>query len=348
VIPVSQSGSSSLIEVTPSSARKPPLFIVGSARSGNTLLYHTLLSSGGFAVYRTEPVVFDLLVPKFGSLRERKNRSRLLSVWFRTYQFYLSGLNRQYLEEKILDRCRNAGDFLAIVMDEIALQQGVERWAVWGPDNLLHIPEIARTIPNALFVHVIRDGRDVALSMCKEGWIRPFPWDRKRSLLAAGLHWKWKVERGRQFGKQIRERYLEIHFEDLVRKSTETLSNVGRFIGYEFDYDQIKKAPIGAVAEPNSTFKRPDGRPTSDPVGRWRKYLSRWDAAQLESVIGPLLEDLGYPLEFPPEQAPDLSVKLMQRLYPAFFDLKEWLRMRTPMGKFVSTSRLRFNDVVPR
>src|ERR1700675_905063 len=39
---------------------KPPVFVVGSARSGTTLLYHSLLSSGGFADYRTEPAVFDL------------------------------------------------------------------------------------------------------------------------------------------------------------------------------------------------------------------------------------------------------------------------------------------------
>ena len=44
-----------------------PVFVVGSARSGNTLLYHTLLSAGGFAIYRGEPAVFDLLAPDWRS-----------------------------------------------------------------------------------------------------------------------------------------------------------------------------------------------------------------------------------------------------------------------------------------
>lgn len=232
-------------------------------------------------------------------------------------------------------------------MNEITLRQGVERWAVWGPDNLLYIPLIAPTVPDALFLHIIRDGRDVALSMNKKGFIRPFPWDKQRSLLAAGLHWKWKVERGRQAGRQIPQRYLEIQFEDLVCKTRDTLAKVGRFIGHDLDYDKIQKQPIGTVRRPNSTFKGDDGKPTSDPVGRWKTHLSKMEIAQLESLIGPLLTDLGYALEFPPSEASSPPVKLMNDLYPAFFELKEWLKMKTPFGRFVNVNRLQF-DAMPK
>jgi hypothetical protein len=343
-----QSGSSSPSDPKPSPEYKAPVFVVGSARSGTTLLYHTLLSSGAFAVYLTGPVVFDLLVPRFGDLSKLKNRARLLPVWFRSYQYRLSGLDRNFIERKILAECHSNGDFLRIVMNEIALHQGVERWAVSGPDNLLYIPAIARMIPDALFIHMIRDGRDVALSMSKEGWIRPFPWDRERSLLVAALHWKWKVERGRRFGRQIMHRYLEIHFEDLVSRTTNTLADIGRFIGHDFDYEQIQRASIGTLRKPNSTFRGADGALASSPVERWKTYLTKSDIVRVESVIGPMLEELGYPLEFPAVHSRDLSVKLMKGLYPAFFDFKEWLKAKTPFGRLVSTNRLRFNDVVPQ
>jgi Sulfotransferase family len=172
----------------PSPQSKAPVFVVGSARAGTNLLYDMLLSSGKFAVYRTEPGVFDLLVPKFGDLSRKSNRARLLSVWLNSYQYYLSGLGRSFVEEKILNECHGAGDFLRIVMDEIAHMQDVGRWAVWGPDNLLHIPAIAGAMPDVLFIHMIRDGRDVVLSLFKKGFIRPFPWDKRRTLMAAGLH----------------------------------------------------------------------------------------------------------------------------------------------------------------
>ena len=326
---------------------KAPVFVLGSARSGTNFLYDTLLSSGGFAVYRTEPVVFDILLPKFGDLSKRGNRARLLSVWFKSYQFRLSRLDRDLIEERILSDCRSAGDFLSIVMNEIALLQGAERWAVWGPDNLLYIPLIARTVPRALFLHIIRDGRDVALSMSKKGFIRPFPWDRRRGLLAAALHWKWKVERGRQSGREIPERYKEVHFEDLVCRTRETLAEIGEFISHDLDYERIRNRPVGTVRRANSTFAGADGNPTSDPVGRWKTYLSATEITQLEGVIGPLLDDLGYPLTFPEAEGEGLAVKLMKTSYPAFFSLKEWLKTKTPFGRLVNTNRLQF-DAIPK
>ena len=72
--------------------------------------------------------------------------------------------------------CRNGGDFLRIVMEEMCRKQGVERWAETTPDHLLYISWIKETIPDALVIHVIRDGRDVALSWEKKGQIRRLPW----------------------------------------------------------------------------------------------------------------------------------------------------------------------------
>ena len=303
---------------------------------------------GGFAVYRTQPAVFDLLAPRFGDLSKRKNLIKLLPVWFRSYQYRISGLDRGSLEKKILAECHSNGDFLRIVMDEITLRQGAERWAVWGPDNLLYMPEIARTVPGALFVHMIRDGRDVALSLSKEGWIRPFPWDRGRRLQVAALHWRWKVERGRQFGREIQHRYLEVSFEDFVSSPAKTLADLSKFLDHDLNYERIQQQPIGTVMESNSTFIGADGTPTSSPVGRWKTLLSAPEVVQIESVTGPLLQELGYPLQFPEAHRKELRTKAMAQVYPAFFDLKEWMKANTPMAKLVDTSRLRFDDAVPQ
>ena len=64
-------------------------------------------------------------------------------------------------------------------------------------------------------IHILRDGRDVALSLDKQRWIRPFPWDRDQSLLVAGFYWEWIVNQGRKFGRSLGGDYIEIHFEDL-------------------------------------------------------------------------------------------------------------------------------------
>src|SRR5579864_7442070 len=157
--PLKEAPSAMKLENSRASA---PIFIVGSARSGNTLLYHTLLSSGTFANYRGEPAVFDLISPKFGSFASRRNRERIAAIWLRSRMFRISGLDRDFIAEKIVQHCHSRGEFLRIMMDEIARSQGLRRWAVWGPDNLLCMNSIKTELPDALFIHIIRDGRDVA------------------------------------------------------------------------------------------------------------------------------------------------------------------------------------------
>src|ERR1700687_6186878 len=157
---------------------KAPVFVLGCPRSGTTVLYHMLLAAGNFAVYRAESNVFSVLEPHFGSLRSERNRRDLLRLWLHCRLFQVTGLDAEDIREKIMRDCHSAGDFLRIVMEEIARCQSVERWADCTPDHLLYISEIKRQIPNALVVHIIRDGRDVALSYVKQGWTYPFPCDR--------------------------------------------------------------------------------------------------------------------------------------------------------------------------
>ena len=160
----------------------PPIFVVGSARSGTTLLYHMLLSSGRFARFFGEPAVFDLLVPRFGDLSIAKNRMRLMDSWIGSKMHQASGLEEKSIRSKVMSGCKSNADFLRIVMSEVALHQGTPRWAVWGPDNLLYMRRIKSQMPDARFIHMIRDGRDVALSMNTERFIRPFSPDCRSAL----------------------------------------------------------------------------------------------------------------------------------------------------------------------
>ena len=317
-----------------------PIFVVGSARSGNTLLYHLLLSSGHFPPYRTEPVVFDLLIPRFGDFRHRRNREELMKYWVRSKQCRLSGLDPRQLTDRVLNEISSAGEFLATVMDGMAQAQGYRRWAVWGPDNLLHMRAIKRQIPNALFIHVIRDGRDVALALHHKGFIRPFPWDRRHRLLVSALHWQWKVQRGRRSARKLGDDYIEVRFEDLVLEPQQTLAQVGEFIGLPLDYERIQRSPLGAVSAPNTAFPAELRSGSFKPVGRWKKQLSTDEVRQLESLIGDALEELKYPLSCPARLKTSLRHTSLKAIYPPFYSLKEWSRLRTPLGHFVNMNRL--------
>jgi hypothetical protein len=313
---------------------KAPVFVVGCPRSGTTLLYNMLLSSGNFAVYLGESNVFNLLVPRFGDLRVKTNRESLINAWLQSKLFRASFLDAGMIRGKLLSNCRSGGDFLRIVMEEIARSQGVERWADNSPEELLHTQRIKKELPNALFIHMIRDGRDVALSLDARPhkWVRPFSWDRKDSLLVTGVFWEWMVERGSQQGKGLDDDYMEVRFEDLQADPPATLARIGNFIEHDLNYERILHVGIGSVSEPNTSFKGDSG----GPVGRWKKKLSPERLAMFERLVGATLRDFGYPVSDTSTAVNGLAATRMRAFYRAYFDAKFWFK-----NSFVGRAYLR-------
>ncbi len=322
-----------------------PVFVLGCGRSGTKLLYHTLISAGGFAVYHAESNAFNLIGLRFGNLSKLENRRALLDHWLRSKLFYRSGLTREEIEPKILQDCRNGGDFLRILMETIARKQGVERWAESTPLHLLYLPLIKKLFPDALIIHIIRDGRDVAVSLNRIGWIKPLPWDKKRRLLVPAMFWRWIVGKGRKYGRNMPGDYLEIHFEDVVQKPRETLARLGAFIEHDLDYDRIQQNAQGTLRDPNSSFRGDGQEKESNPIERWKTLLSATEVAQVESLIGDLLRETGYELASTEnDRRRSLSVSLMSFLYPLYFDLKLWLKTYTPLARFGELNRMGISD----
>jgi len=230
---------------------------MGCHRSGTNLLYDMLLSAGGFAIYRGSLPVYETLIPRFGSMEHRRNREKLVRTWVHSKGFRRTGLDAEQLSSLLLNECHNGGDFIRLIMDAVAASQGVPRWVLYDPDNVLHIERLKATIPNALFLHIIRDGRDIALSLKKMGGFRPLPWDRSetRSLVATALYWEWMVRNGREHGSRFPSDYLEVHYEDLITQPRETLQRLGRFLDHDLDYDRIKSTGLGRLSESNSSWE---------------------------------------------------------------------------------------------
>ncbi len=265
-----------------------------------------------------------------------------MRCWLRSRQFRRSGLDASQITETVMTSVHSGGEFLTTVMTAMARGGGYQRWAVWGPDNLLYLPEIKRQIPEALFIHVVRDARDVALALDRRKFIRPFPWDRNYRLYVSALHWMWKVQTGRRYARTLGPDYLEVRFEDLVLHSSETLTRIGTFIGQSLDADRIRQIGIGL--RPNTSFTEELQAGTFSPVGRWRKLLAEDQVARLEDLTAELLVELGYPLSHPHRGNLEFRLRLMRALYPGFYDLKEWLKTATPVGRLVNTYRLHLDE----
>jgi LPS sulfotransferase NodH len=320
-----------------------PVFVIGCHRSGTNLLYDTLLSAGGFAVYRGYLPVYKMLIPRFGSLAKRSNRSRMINAWVRSKGFRRSGLDAEQLKARVQDECRSGGDFIRIVMSEIARNQSVVRWVLYDPDNLLYIPRIQADIPEALFVHIIRDGRDVALSLSKMGGFKPLPWNRAAGLLPTALYWEWMVRRGRQQGLRIADDYIEVRYEELVSDPRATVRKLGEFLDHDLDYDCIQKTSLGRLHEPNSSFLQEDEQ--RSPLNRWREKLSRSEIMSVEAMVGEFLQELGYSLSSSggaPKSG--LSEKAMRAFHFGLLNTKLWLKTQTPAGRLANLGALEISD----
>lgn len=320
---------------------------MGCHRSGTNLLYDMLLSSGGFAIYRGILPIYETLIPRFGSMHSRANREKIVQTFLRSFGFRRTGLGAGQLSAQILNECRTGGDFIRVVMEAVARSQQLQRWAMYDPDSVLHVEDAKRDLPNALFVHIIRDGRDIALSLKKMGGFTPLPWDRSQteSLVATALYWEWMVDRGRTSGRKFPADYIEIRYEDLIANRHETLGRLASFIDHDLDYDRIQRAGLGRLSETNSSFREEGGNSEINPLGRWKQRLTHADIAAIEATVGESLRENGYELSLPAtERRCSLRLSSMRAIYPAYLDTKQWLKMSTPLGRFARLSVLELEE----
>lgn len=295
-----------------------------------------LLSAGGFAYYRAETHVFNSLAPRFGDLSQRTKRLAMAERFIGSDMFRITKVDATQFREAIAERCTNAGEFLRLFMDAVCTEQGAVRWAETTPEHALFLEAIKRTIPEALIIHVIRDGRDVAVSMAKQEWVRPLTPHVSVPERACGAYWMHIVSAAQRAGRLFPDAYLEVRYEELVESPQRVLDRVAAFIEQPLDYQEILRVGVGSVSRPNTSFPGA----SSGFRGRWRSELSNERAAALESLLQPRLSALGYPLEFPHRPVEQVRAISERAAYQVHFALKQWLKARPLLAaRLVSLAR---------
>lgn len=183
---------------------------------------------------------------------------------------------------------------------------GKPRWGDKTPVHAFALPAIARLLPEAAVVHIIRDGRDAALSL------RPLWFAPGTDMPSLARHWRDFVSAARQ-GAAACPRYLEIRYEELVRDPPAVLRGVAAFLDLRFDAAMTEphRRAAARLAE-HEGRRRADGsvllsrerrfaqqwRTTSPPdpsrIGVWRAELTEAERAAFATEAGALLEELGY------------------------------------------------------
>jgi hypothetical protein len=262
--------------------------IVGTGRSGTTYLLRVLSSIGGS---RSSEMKFTVpYYRKFGRSDALKNDSKLRQLLDQIDRSSLFAHTRDVRQipvraVELVDRIPPAPTYTQVLYATIELltekiTPEANRLVYKHPPDVLNMPLIAEILPTVRFIHIIRDARAVAISMEKQMW-------GSTNLYSGAYYWARVVARGHRVGQQLGDRYLEIRYEDLFLDTEATARKLTKFVTQSED-----DAAVCAMMD----FIRETGN--VDRVQDWQEKLSVRQRRICEAAAGPVLRQMGYPIEF--------------------------------------------------
>jgi len=186
-----------------------------------------------------------------------------------------------------------AADGIAAIFEAYAAARGKARWGDKTPMYMSRLGLIDRLFPDALLLHVVRDGRDAARSFLEmpaglvtESWAHP------SDVQGFACQWRTEVRAARALGRRARGRYLELRYEELVAEPERAMRSVSAFAGLEFDPAMLAyPGTLDLAAKPHQARL---AQPPTAGVRNWRTEMAAADVAAFEAIAGDTLAECGY------------------------------------------------------
>lgn len=272
-----------------------PFFIVGSGRSGNTLLRRILCSNSEIHI-PPETYVLGQLIKNFRKTSRLKWKHLVYQALseleyypeFETFQLSLRPLAQQLLKTPKKDRS------LALILDSFykyhahSFNLNCKKWGDKTPLNTFYLERIYKVFPNAKFIHLIRDGCDVVSSYVEANIYN--------NIEDAAERWSNSVKIADNFVKKYNKKSLEIRYEDLVNTPKITVQKICDFLEMEYEDAMLNselKYRMGDV-EMRQHHKQVYNPISTSSIGKGRYKLTNQQKQRLQQLIGDHLEKLGY------------------------------------------------------
>ena len=258
---------------------RSPVFLVGSERSGTTLLrlmldHHPAIAFNPESEFIVTQMSDDGRYPEIRRYREWLSNDRV----FQLHRFSIDdGLG-----------------FVELVNDFLNQKRSRDKKDIVGATVHFQFRKLRQIWPQGRYIYLYRDGRDVANSIVRMGWA---------GNAYVGADWWLEAEKE---WNELRPAldvadWIEVRYEDLVADSRDQLRRICAFLGIEYSeqmFDYVK----------TSTYGAPDVR----LIAQWRKGMRTVDLRRLEAKVGDRLLDRGYELSgYPSIPVPWLARKYL-------------------------------------
>lgn len=168
------------------------------------------------------------------------------------------------------------------------------RWGDKSIGNAVFLPLIDELYPNAQYITIIRDGRDVSASLVAAD-TTPV-----NDVGDAANYWLRSVTLTRQFGARLdKSRYLEVFYEDLVKKPKIVIQRLYDFLGLEYNNDALQFwQNVDSLRDANREIHKNLKKPINEnSIGKWRRQLSQEEQSVLQNKLRHKLLELNYSVD---------------------------------------------------
>jgi|SRR6516225_4683711 len=281
----------------------PFVFLVGCARSGTTLLQRIVDAHPQIAITPELHWITDRIKHEGWLVPEGTVPADLVAALAKHKRFRQLGFTRQEFEALRAGGSISYLAFLNAIFDLYGRKKGKPLVGNKTPAYVQRVASLHALWPRARFVHLIRDGREVCLSVL--AWnhalraVGRYPTWAEDPVATTALWWKRKAGLGLQRGQALGpELYYEIRYENLVSRPAEECARLCAFLGVPYDEAMLRFHEGRARADPSLDAKQA-WRPITPGLRDWRSQMPSADVERFEAAAGDFLDQAGYPRAYP-------------------------------------------------
>lgn len=269
-----------------------PIFILGAPRSGTTLLASMLASRNDVIALPEMHYIHNLLRDEilFGNLDKKyifdtiKKHFMFLDLDIAKNDEEIMSLIGETFKETVLNILER--------YNQKYYSKNYKYWVEHSPHNHYFFSILRYYFPNAMFIHIVRDGRAVYSSTIEQIW-------GYKDIITGAITWKQNVEECLLVSKINSEKVFTIKYEDLTSEPEKSIKKICTYFDMDFKKSMLnsKGLILAKFGKKKSKQSRTMARPNTKSHNKWKSRLKRFEIEHFTNVNERLLEYFGYEVD---------------------------------------------------